>query len=380
VRDNTLNRPVDGATLKLNIDIELQKIFYKHLKESVENQNFRGGAAVMMNANTGAVYAAVSYPDYDNNLFINATSSIDKEQKEKYLTDKNTPMLHRAIAGLYTPGSVVKPFMAYAALNENIIDQYKNIYSGGQLVIKNKYGGPDTIFRDWKAHGYVDARKAIAVSSDEYFYQIGGGFEDQDGLGIRRIDRYMSMFGFASSTDVDFPGEKTSIIPTPEWKKKNFADGDWLLGNTYHTSIGQYGFKTSPLQLAQSIAIIANGGKILEPSLATTTNIKYKQINLNLKFLNVIREGMHMTTSDIGTAHYLGTLPFSVAAKTGTAELGFKNERVNSWTSGYFPYEKPEYVFVLMIENGPRDNTLGASRIMKKVFDDMIEQDLEYTK
>lgn len=385
VKDNILNSPKDGEVLDLFIDSKVQKIFYDRLKEVVDAQKFTGGAGVLMDVNTGEVIAAASYPDYDNNIFVNASSSEHKQEKSDYLTRKDTPMLNRALAGLYTPGSVVKPFMGYAALNAGVIDQWKNIFSSGALVIKNKYGGPDTVFRDWKAHGYVDLRHAIAVSSDEYFYQVGGGYQDQEGLGIARIDKYMSMFGFASSTGVDFVGEKDGIIPTPEWKKKNFVDGDWLLGNTYHSAIGQYGFKTSPISLARSVAALANGGQLVTPRVANTGQVATSSmLALNSEQLKAVREGMHLSASEGGTAHYFNNLPFQVAAKTGTAQLGAKNERVNSWTTGYYPYNDPnnppKYVFVLLMENGPASNTVGASKIMRQVFQDMIDKDLSYVK
>ena len=388
VKDNTLNAAKEGEVLELNIDTKAQSIFYNRLKEVVDAQGFAGGSGVLMDVNSGEVIVAASYPDYNNNIFVNASSTFEHDIKENYLKDKKTPMLNRAISGLYTPGSVVKPFMAYAALNEGVIDQFKSILSTGKLIIKNRYDGPDTIFRDWKAHGYVDAREAIAVSSDEYFYQVGGGYKDQPGLGIKRIDNYMSMFGFASSTGVDFVSEKDGIIPTPEWKKKNFQEGDWLLGNTYHSSIGQYGFKTSPLGLARSIAAVANGGILVSPKIAKIKEVNTikKDINLNLdkKYLEIIQEGMHKAASTVGTAHYFEDLPFEVAAKTGTAQLGLKNEKVNSWSTGYYPYNNPsippKYVFVFMMENGPSTNTVGASKIMRKVFQDMQDLNMDYIK
>lgn len=383
VRDNIINHPKDGQVLNLYIDSKVQEFFYNRLKEVVEAQKFQGGAGVLMDVNTGEVIAAASYPDYDNNLFVNATTSDDKKQKSNYLERKDTPMLNRALAGLYTPGSVVKPFMGYAALNAGVIDQWTNILSTGALVIKNKYGGPDTIFRDWKAHGYVDLRHALAVSSDEYFYQVGGGYKDQEGLGIARIDQYMSMFGFASSTGVDFIGEKDGIIPTPEWKKKTFEDGDWLLGNTYHSAIGQYGFKVSPVSLARSIASIATGGKLVTPRIADTgQEATSTYLQLDGADLKAIREGMHLSASEGGTAHYFNNLPFEVAAKTGTAQLGVNNERVNSWSTGYYPYNDPKnppkYVFVFLMEGGPANNTVGASKIMREVFQDMLDDKLPY--
>jgi penicillin-binding protein 2 len=382
IRDNLINKPTDGAALDTYIDSRVQKAFYNRLKEVVDAQGFRGGAAVMMDIHTGGVVALVSYPEYDNNVFTNATTSIDKQKKQDYLTSKKTPMLDRPVSGLFTPGSTVKPYIAYAALNEGVIDEYKNIYSSGQLVIKNVYGGPDTIFKDWKAHGYVNVRKALEESSDEYFYQVGGGYKDQPGLGIKRIEQYANFFGFASSTGIDMPQENSGIVPSIEWKKKSFKDGDWLLGDTYHTSIGQYGFQLTPLELVRGVAAIANGGLLVTPKVASTTSQDNRVVDLHLnqKYIQVIREGMRLAAGIDGTAHYFTDLPFEIAAKTGTAQLGYNNEYVNSWSTGYWPYKNPKYAYVFLMEYGPHTNTVAASKIMREVFGDIVENAPEYTK
>lgn len=377
--DNIIKPPIDGATLQTHIDSRIQKIFYNHLKEAVDAQDFTGGAGIMMDVNTGEIIAMTSYPEYSNNLFINASSTAEKEKRNSYLISKSKPMLNRAISGQIVPGSTVKPFMAYAALNEGVIDEFKSIYSSGQLVIKNVYGGPDTIFKDWKAHGYVNVKEAIAESSDEFFYQVGGGYKDQPGLGITRIEKYMKMFGFASSTGIDLPGEKAGVVPSPEWKKKNFAEGDWLLGNTYHTSIGQYGFQTTPLELIRSVSIIANGGTMVTPHLVGEAAPSGK-LDLNANSLRIVRQGMLMTTGESGTAHYFQDLPFKIGAKTGTAQLGYNNERVNSWSTGYFPYDNPKYAFLYVMESGPHTNTLAASKVMRAIFGDILLEAPEYTK
>lgn len=176
----------------------------------------------------------------------------------------------------------MKPFFAYAALAEKIITPEQNIYSSGQLVIENKYDGPDTVFKDWRAHRYVDMRKAIAQSSDEYFYQIGGGYKEQKGLGIARLNTYAKKFGFASTTGIDLPGEEFGVIPSPEWKKKVF-DEEWLLGNTYHSSIGQYGFQLTPLELVRAVSAIANGGYLVTPHILLRGATASSSINLNQK-------------------------------------------------------------------------------------------------
>ena len=364
---------IEGEQMVLNIDVPLQSKMYQYIKELALDKGFRGGAGVMMDVSTGKVIAITSYPEYNNNIMSNASNEIDKALISEWLIDKDNKFTNRAISGLYTPGSTVKPFMAYAALSEGIIDPYKNILSTGKLIIKNKYGGPDTVFKDWKAHGYVDMRQGIAVSSDEYFYQIGGGYGDQKGLGIDNIYKYMSNFGFGSYTGIDLPSEHHGVIPNREWKNKMYEDGDWKLGDTYHTSIGQYGFQTSPIELLRSVSAIANGGMLITPHLYGETDTKNSDIiNLNLDQdkLKVIQEGMRLAVTDqnIGTVRSLYVKGIDVAAKSGTAELGVKKDRVNSWVMGYFPYEKPKYAFVVIMESGDVKNLVGASSVMKRIL------------
>lgn len=156
-----------------------------------------------------------------------------------FLNDKNQPFLDRVIAGLYTPGSIVKPYIAMAALTEHSMDPLKIIHDTGSISVKNPYN-PDqvSVFRDWKALGDLDMRHGIAFSSDVYFYTVGGGYGDQKGLGITRLDKYLSLFGFGTPTAPSFFSGPAGLIPTPAWKLKTFGE-DWYLGDTYHTSIGQ---------------------------------------------------------------------------------------------------------------------------------------------
>ena len=371
----------DGNELKLNIDSTLQSKLYELIKVLAEDKGFHGGAGVIMNVNTGEVLSLTSYPEYNNNLMTNPASDDDMSTISAWLTDKDNKFANRAVSGLYTPGSTVKPFIAYSALVEGVIDEYKNILSTGKLVVKNEYGGPDTVFKDWKEHGYVDMRHGIAVSSDEYFYQIGGGYKDQKGLGIDNINSYMSRFGFASSTGIDLPGEKKGIIPSRSWKKKNYIDGDWKLGDTYHTSIGQYGFQTTPIELVRSISMIANGEYLPTPRVNGISDIK-QNVDLDQHKLQVIREGMRLAVTDqnIGTVRSLHVSGIDVAAKSGTAELGMKKDRVNSWVTGYFPYDNPKYAFVVIMESGDVKNLVGASSVMRQLLQYIVEnkEDFKY--
>ncbi len=376
---NVVVYPTHGANLKLTIDKDVQAKLYESMASLAKKASFTGGAGVIMDVHTGEILALTSYPQYDNNLITNAETKEENNRVAEALLDKKRKFLNRAISGLFTPGSTVKPFFAYAALAENIITPEKIIYSSGQLVIKNKYGGPDTVFKDWKAHGYIDMRDAIAESSDEYFYQIGGGYMDQKGLGIARLDNYARMFGFASTTGIDLPGEEYGVIPTPEWKKKVFNE-DWLLGNTYHSSIGQYGFQVTPLELTRAVAVIANGGSLVTPHLLLGATTASTSLSLNQKNLKVIQEGMYRVVhGENGSGRALDMKGLDIAAKSGTAELGVSKELVNSWISGYFPYENPKYAFVVIMEKGDRHNPYGAVFAARETLE-WMRDNTDYTK
>lgn len=357
----------DGTNLTLTIDAELQDAAYKIIENAMSEGGFKGGAVVVIGVDTGELMALVSAPSFP--LYVLNTEEGAKKLVEAQ-TDESKPFLNRAISGLYSPGSTVKPFMALAALQEDIISPNKQIESRGSITIKNPYGGPDTIFRDWKTHGYTDMRAAIAVSSDVYFYSIGGGFGDQKGLGISNIDKYLKIFGFAERTGIDLPGESKGIIPTPEWKLKTFGE-EWRLGNTYHTSIGQYGSQVTPIQLARSVASIANGGRLVVPHLVQTITPRVEAVEtkytVSKEDLQIIREGMRQTVLS-GSSPVLQQAGFPVAAKSGTAEIGVRKGRVNSWMSGYFPYQNPKYAFVVVLENGPVDTTYGAGKTSRDIL------------
>lgn len=377
IGESVVSPPVNGSELKLTIDAKVQEKLFEEIKTLANGYGFTGGSGIIMDVNNGEVLAMASYPEYNNNLMTNQETKEDKEQIRKDLDNKNHKFLNRVISGLFTPGSTVKPFFALAALNEDIIKPEVHIFSSGALVIKNKYGGPDTVFKDWKAHGYVDMREAIAVSSDEYFYQIGGGYKDQEGLGIERIDKYSKMIGFDSETGIDLPNEQSGIIPTPEWKKKVFGE-DWLLGNTYHTSIGQYGFQITPIELVRAVSLIANGGYMVTPHVYKGKEGVRLKLNFKEKDIEIVKEGMRLSvTGGIGGALKIDGV--KVASKSGTAELGVKKDLVNSWISGFFPYDNPRYAFVVIMEKGSVNNLHGAVFAMKDTIE-WMRDNTEYTK
>ena len=207
---------------------------------------------------------------------------------------------------------------------------------------------------------------------------IGGGHGDQKGVGITKLADYFKLFGLGSTTGVAIAGEQKGLVPTPEWKEKTFND-EWRLGDTYLTSIGQYGFQTTPIQMLRAYSALANGGTLVTPHVIRGAQGETKNILLNADDLKVVREGMRMTViQEGGTARALERDDVAVAAKSGTAELGASKAHVNSWVAGYFPYEKPKYAFILFMEYGPRSNTVGAGSVMGKVFEWMGEHRTEY--
>lgn len=265
---------------------------------------------------------------------------------------------------------MVKPFVAYAALAEKIINPMKIVVSTGSITVPNPYN-PDnpSIFNDWRAHGAMTMRDAIAFSSNVYFYTIGGGFGDQPGLGITRLHKYFTLFGLEDTTGIPLLGEVSGTVPDPQWKEEHFDD-DWRLGDTYFTAIGQYGFLSTPVEILRAYAALANGGVLVEPQVIFGAQGDRTDLKLDQDALDVVREGMRGTViQDGGTARALERADVAIAAKSGTAELGASKARVNSWVAGFFPYEKPKYAFVLLMEYGPRENTLGAGRVMGWVFD-----------
>jgi penicillin-binding protein 2 len=374
--NNVVEPPVEGKSVYLSIDSRVQSEMYRAIKDIAERVGFDGGAGVIIDTKTGEVIAMTSYPEFDPEVM---SDKKDTNRVKEYLTSKSRPFINRAVEGLYTPGSVVKPFMSLAALNEKIIDPSKQIQSTGSISVQNQYNPKlQTIFRDWKAHGWVDMRHAIAVSSDVYFYAIGGGYKDQTGLGIARIEKYMKLFGFGSKIQNDFFTGPNGTVPNPEWKKLNFNGEVWTLGNTYHTSIGQYGFQTSVIQMARAIASIVNNGLLRDPSiLKDTPGSVVRQIEIPESAFKIVEEGMRLAVTE-GTGKSLNVKYVEMAAKSGTAELGVAKDNVNSWMTGFFPYSKPRYAFAVLMERGSVHNLIGAGAAMRETIDWMSVNTPEY--
>ena len=377
VSESKVSPPAVGSKIVLSIDALVNQGLFDAIADRARAAGAVGGAGVIIDVRTGELLAMTSYPEYSPEAVVSGNSAAIKS----YTGDKRLPFLNRATDGLYSPGSIVKPLMAAAAINEGVIDEYKQILSTGALTLPNPYD-PDkpTIFKDWRVNGWTDARRAIAVSSDVYFYEIGGGFEGQQGLGIARIDEYLRRFGFGADAGLAGFSEVFGTIPTPEWKAVNFPDDPaWRLGNTYHTAIGQYGVQVTPLQAARMAAAIANGGILFTPSIIASSTPRGAAIDISAHALLVAREGMRLGVTD-GIAGAVN-LPFvKVAAKTGTAQVGMRNESQNAWMIGFWPYDNPRYAYAVVLEKMPAGTQIGGSGVMSVFFNFMEANAPQYLR
>ena len=209
---------------------------------------------------------------------------------------------------------------------------------------------------------------------------MGGGFENQEGLGIERITKWAKEFGFGRKTGVNLNGERVGVIPTPEWKKETFGESkEWNLGNTYHSSIGQYGWLVTPIQAVRYIASIANGGILRIPQLQKDSKAREYHVPVDDIYMKVVREGMRRGAR-AGTAQALNIQGITLSAKTGTAQLGRHNEFMNSWVVGFWPYENPRFAFAVVLEKAPAETLVGAAPAMRQFFEWMVDEQKEYAR
>ena len=364
VSESVIEPPTPGEKLTLSIDANVTQGLYDAIADKAQVSGFQGGAGVLIDVETGEIVAMTSYPEYSMQAMVDGDSSAIKS----YNTNPRQPFLDRAVNGLYAPGSIVKPVMGIAALTEGVIDENKEILSTGSISVPNPYDKEHpSIFKDWRANGWVDVRHAIAFSSDVYFYEVGGGFEGQKGIGIDNIDKYLRMFGFGNRAGLVGFTEPAGNIPTPLWKLQNFNGDPWRLGDTYHTAIGQYGVQVTPLQAVREAATIANGGTLLTPTLIASSTPLGVKLDLPEHNVEVIREGMRLGVTG-GIAQSVNFDFVHIAAKTGTAQVGTHNQFLNSWMIGFFPYEHPRYAYAVVLERGPAGTLVGSPAAAGEFF------------
>lgn len=351
--------PQPGEDVYLTIDLDLQKIAVESLerniaqiRRSTDRKNFgdaNAGAVVAIDVKNGEVLAMASYPDYDPNIFLNGTT----EQIQALLSDENRATWNRATMGAYPPGSTYKPLVAMAALETGTItaDQKINAPSReeiGYMMFTNLEGN----------QGYINLEKAVATSSNMYFYKVGVA------TGIDNIVRFAKAFGFGAKTGIEV-SEDVGSIASKEYKRK-YYDEDWYPANTAMASIGQLYNAFTPVQLANYTATIANDGKKYTPHLirmavtqdgdiAYEASEKYEQVPVSAKNIQSVKKGMvAVTNRNDGTAvRVFDDFPFQVAGKTGTSETGREStESSNGLFICYAPYDDPQIAVAVVVEHG----------------------------
>ncbi|MDH6348750.1 penicillin-binding transpeptidase domain-containing protein [Brevibacillus sp. 1238] len=359
--------PEPGNDLVLAMDWRYQSKVEAILKEEVEAfkkrpttpKEFKDAHVLVMNPNTGEILAMASYPDYDLNLYYDR-----KAFNENYTSLILPNESNRFIYTPYPPASTYKPLSVMIALQEGLTTPSEPINDRGGLNVGTSYK------RNWKpgGHGIVNARRALQVSNNTYMYEMAirlarkgkEGWEKQFSV----LDYYNAQFGLGVKTGIDLPGEKTG------WENPNL-----YYGNLADAMIGQYDLFT-PIQIGQYVSTIANGGYRVRPHLVKeirkgTTDPKQQgqtlaqiepqvlnRVNIDPKYIQVVKEGMRMVTQPGGTVQRFNGLPFAVAAKSGTAQTGKSAE--NALVVGFAPYEKPQLVFVVVAPNSLRDGTSSS--------------------
>ena len=373
-----------GNNVYLTLDLNLQKVAEKTLKDTIEKissggagdkfQDAKSGSVVAIDVKTGEILALANYPSYDPSVFV---KGISLENWRQLMEDEYKPMFNRAIKGLYSPGSTFKMVTAIAALQEGHVTVNERILDKGEYT---RYKGRAPKCWIWsknhRTHGYVNVSDAIKVSCNYFFYEMGYR------TGIEGIDKYVRMFGLGSKTGVELPGEKAGIIAGPEYSAS--IKGEWYPGNTLQAAIGQSAFSFTPLQMANYIATLANEGiknrphilrkvttwngkpiddnktkSLLVSKIGDEVNDPPKKLDINREYLDEVFKGMASVTGDAGGTAYatFANFPIKIAGKTGTVQVSgkYKNgvkKSDNAWFVGFAPYDNPQIAVAVLIEHG----------------------------
>lgn len=359
---------VDGMDLKLTLLNSLQQL----AQDLLTNKK---GAIVALDPNNGDVLAFASQPTYDPNLFVDG---ISQKAYSALRDNPDRPLFNRALIGQYPPGSTIKPLVALAALETNVIQPDKTIFAGPYF----KLPGSSRKYRDWKkeGHGLVDMNRAIAQSCDVYFYQIGYK------MGIDSMHDFLAQFGLGQATKIDTVGEVGGLLPSRTWKV-NVKREPWYPGETVITSIGQGYMLTTPLQLAVMTSYIANQGKAFQPRLVTAMRDKEQlefdpvapiplpDVNITHPYWQLITQSMiDVVHSSYGTARAISKgMTYTMAGKTGTAQVftlaqdqEYDADEVASELHdhalfvAFAPVEAPQIALAVIVENGGSGGSTAA--------------------
>ena len=374
IRELSRQEGQPGDDVKLTIDRDLQKLAADRLKQQ------KSAAAVVMDVHNGDVLVLSSVPGFDPNRFV---TGLSYRSWRELLNDPSTPLINKAISGLYAPGSTFKMAVALAALEAGIVDQDHEVFCSGHTMIGN------TRFHCWEknGHGRQDMLEAHQNSCDVYFYDIATR------VGVDRIAAMANKLGLGLKTGIDLPAEKNGTIPTRAWKKAALGSS-WQLGETLITGIGQGFVLTTPLQLAVMTSRLANGGFAVRPRLirpqfddGRSADPKFKPVGISDQALDIVREGMNRVTNFQGGTAYSARISdkgLEMAGKTGTAQVRriskaeretrvLKNherpwkERDHALFVGYAPTKNPRYAAAVIVEHGG-----GGSKVAAPIARDLL--------
>lgn len=361
--------PEPGQNIHLTLDYSLQTVASNILQG-------RRGSIVAIDPNNGDILALVSSPAYDPNPFVNGIGS---KSYKALLSARDTPLVNRALNGKYPPGSTIKPFLGIAALTTGLREASDTTWCKGWYSLK----GHSHRYRDWKktGHGHADLNYAIMQSCDVYFYTLAHD------LGITRLNKALTDFGFGMNTEIDIGGESTGLIPSVDWKRRALNQ-PWYPGETLIAGIGQGYVLTTPLQLATATAALANHGKLVFPRLVNKTSdpISGEITNLQLAIPNYVSDYKKeywdyiiQAMEDVvhgarGTARRSGAkAAYKFAGKTGTAQVigigqdeKYDKENVpehlrdHALFIAFAPVEAPEIALAIVVENGGGGSSTAA--------------------
>jgi len=363
VRTIAMQPPVAGHGVYLTIDASLQRETAQALAAGLQRDHKTAGASVVIDPQSGEVIALVSLPGYDTNLF---THGISQAAYNRLVTDPDRPLLNRAIAGQYAPGSTFKMVTAVAGLQEGKITAQTMLGCPSYL----SYGG--WVYHNWAGYnlGYMNVAKALAVSCDTFFYQVAAM------VGDVTLARYARAFGFGEAKTLEMPGVQPGLVPDRIWKALQCDAPDlnsdscrWTLGDTVTFGIGQSALLTTPLNQAVYVAALANGGTLLQPTLVhqvrdtsgavTETQPRHVVGTVPASPANVeaVREGMREEINRPYNMNYwfrAAGIPADGGGKTGTAQWGGSGLDLptHAWFVFFAPYSQPDIALSIFVERG----------------------------
>ncbi len=381
IKVTALNQPIKtlnlikpkSHNLTLTIDTKLQS----YISSLFEDKT---GAIVVMDAKNGSIIAAGSYPEYDNNEFI---EGISKDEWQKMIKDLNHPFTNKFIHGLYPPGSATKPLVLLSFLHSKLLSKDEKLLCEGSIKVGNRK------FRCWNqyGHGELNGKRAIKESCDVFFYK--GGLR----VGIDKISTDLFRYGFGKKCGIDMPNEFIGTVPNRNWKIEKFGES-WHKGETLNTVIGQGNFLVTPLQIATATALIATGKKTIphflkavdDKNITFATELVLDKDELN--YLPYIRKGMYAVCNEPhGTAQKYIETNLTIAGKTGTSQVvGIPQEEIermseddlkyykksHAWFTTYAPYQNPKYVVTVIIEHGGHGGK-AAGKLVSQVYNKLME-------